>query len=287
MNSLDQSSQTSTQGKIPCTVHVLTLNCAHILRRCLESLKEFDDILICDGNSTDGTLEIAMEYTSHIIKQVDTDEPNYRAKDFSVIRNKCVNEGKYDWNFYIDSDEALPERTAEEIRKIVSSAQVDHYVYKVPNIIMYEGREIKYSVPYPGYQMRLFNRTSGIRYTRTPHSRLQFDEKKYPVGYLKNPWYVIVEHGKRGYDPALNRGHIQLEVDGTKTMRWGHFLYWVVWKRIWGIIKITIKTALLYLRHGFKDTLPPKIEVLRIRYKWLVLYGAVSYRIKRIFATTQ
>lgn len=249
-------------------------------------MKEFDDILICDGNSTDGTLEIAREYTSHIIKQADTEEPNYRLGDFAAARNRCIDEGKYNWNLYIDSDEELPARTADEIRSIVTNPEIRHYVYKVPNKILYEGKEIKYSVPYPGYQMRFLNRLCGARYIRSPHSRPQFDEKKYPVGYLKNPWYVIVEHGKRGYDPALNRGHIQLEVDATKTMKWGHFLYWVVWKRIWGIIKITIKTALLYLRHGFKNTLPPKIEVLRIRYKWLVLYGAVSYRIKRIFHMT-
>jgi glycosyltransferase involved in cell wall biosynthesis len=243
-------------------------------------LTEFDEILVCDGNSTDGTLDIARRFGARIIKQADTDEPNFRLKDFAAARNKCIAEGKYDWNLYIDSDEELPARTAEEIRSIVTAPRIEHYVYKVPNKILYEGREIKYAVPYPGYQMRFLNRKCGAHHERSPHSRLVFDVTKYPVGYLKNPWYVIIEHGKRGYDPEINRGHIQLEIMSTLAMPFGHFMYWVVYKRLVGIVKLLIRTGWLYLRHGFKETLPPRIELLRIKYKWLVLWGALGARIR-------
>ena len=55
--------------KIPCSVGILTLNSGQALRRCLDSLKDFAEIIICDGNSTDNTLEIAREYGAKIVKQ--------------------------------------------------------------------------------------------------------------------------------------------------------------------------------------------------------------------------
>jgi len=268
--------------KILCTVQILTLNSAHILRRCLESVKDFDDILICDGNSTDDTLSIAREYTDHIIKQVETDEPNIRVKDFATLRNKCIVEGRYDWNLYIDTDEELPTRTTEEIRKIVTNPIIEHYIYRLPGHINYNRQEIKHSVAYPGYQMRFMNRKSGIQHTRTPHSRLTFDPKKFSVGTLKNPWFVIIEPGKGNpaYEPAINRGHIQIEIRQSVKNSLGHFLLWAVWRRGLSLINVIIKTFWLYLRHGFKDTLPPWIEFKRIHYKWLLFYGAIKFRIR-------
>ena len=47
-------------NKILCTVAVLTKNSAETLARALESAKEFAEIIVCDGGSTDRTLDIAV-----------------------------------------------------------------------------------------------------------------------------------------------------------------------------------------------------------------------------------
>ena len=46
-------------GKIKCSIGILTLNCEDTLARCLENLRDFDEIIVCDGNSTDKTIGIA------------------------------------------------------------------------------------------------------------------------------------------------------------------------------------------------------------------------------------
>lgn len=267
--------------KIPCTVQIFTLNSGQVLRRCLESLKDFDDILILDGNSTDNTLEIAREFTEHIIKQADTDQPNYRIKDFSVVRNKGIQEGKYDWNFYLDTDEELPKRTAQEIREIVSKSTIEHYVYKLPGHINYNHREIKYSVAYPGYQMRLMNRKSEFQQARTPHHRLAISPGT-SVGVMENPWFVIVEPkgGLQPYEPTVHYSHIQIEIRESSKVPLGEFLYWFVWRKTASLINTILRTVWLYVRHGFKDTLPPSMEFKRIEYKWLLLTGAIRFRLK-------
>jgi glycosyltransferase involved in cell wall biosynthesis len=48
--------------KIRCSVGILTYNSGKNLRRALESVKNFSNIIIADGGSTDDTLQIAAEY---------------------------------------------------------------------------------------------------------------------------------------------------------------------------------------------------------------------------------
>jgi len=60
--------------KIPASVGILTLNSGKTLRRALNSLTDFAEIIVCDGNSTDDTLEIAREYGAKIIRQYDSDD---------------------------------------------------------------------------------------------------------------------------------------------------------------------------------------------------------------------
>ena len=81
-----------SKEKINCSIGILTLNCGDTLERCLKSLKDFREIIICDGNSTDNTLEIAKRYGAKIIKQYDSNEPNLRcAKDKANVRQKNMN----------------------------------------------------------------------------------------------------------------------------------------------------------------------------------------------------
>jgi len=89
-------------NKIPCSVGILTLNSGATLRRCLDSVKDFAEIVICDGNSTDDTLEIAREYGAKIVKQYDSNEPNLRCnKDKANVRQKNMEAASYDWYFFM------------------------------------------------------------------------------------------------------------------------------------------------------------------------------------------
>ena len=83
---------------IPCTVGILTKNSGLSLRRTLESVKDFLEIIICDGGSTDDTIAIAREYGARIVPQnkefLDTD--GY-IQDFSAVRNQTLAAATFDW----------------------------------------------------------------------------------------------------------------------------------------------------------------------------------------------
>ncbi len=261
--------------KIPATVRILTLNSGKVLRTCLESVKDFDEILIFDGNSTDNTVEIAKEYGARIEKQFPgRNEPNILIQDWADVVNRVVQAASHDWVFYIDTDETASPGLIQEIREIASDPEIKHYIYRVPNRIIYKGRIIKYSISYPGYQNRFFNRRSGAKYYGSPHYRLVFDEKKYPLGTLKNPWYVYAEDAHTGVKPHF----VLLDAIKDKDQTWLEFLRWSVFNKLFGIAKILIKGFFLYARHGFKDTLPPRTELSRVKYKALLFWYLMKQR---------
>jgi len=264
------------QNKIPATIRILTLNSEKVLRRCLESCKDFDEILIFDGNSTDKTLQIAGEFGARIEKQFPgRDEPNIPITDWAEMVTRALYAAKYDWVFYLDSDEAMPQGLVEEIRTIVMNPQIEYYVYKIPNRIIYLGREILYATPYPGYQKRLLNRKCGARYEKSPHYHLIYDEKKYKTGATKNPWYVYIDQEEE----PLKKRFIILEALDSKSQNWRQFLYWSIWKKLGTALKIFVKITFMYARHGFKHTLPFRMEFLRVQNKLVLTYYLIRMRI--------
>ncbi|MDR0836201.1 MAG: glycosyltransferase family 2 protein [Tannerella sp.] len=88
------------EGKISVVIH--TYNSEKYLNRVLSSVKDFDEILICDMYSTDHTLEIAQKYNCNIVfhEKCEVPEP---ARDFAI--HSASNE----WVLVVDSDEIVPE----------------------------------------------------------------------------------------------------------------------------------------------------------------------------------
>src|SRR6266851_4660961 len=92
--------------KMQASVTILTKNSGKTLKWALESVKDFDDIIVCDGGSTDDTLEIATSYGAKMIAQ-DKRHLDEKGKiyDYAALHNQMVDAAKHNWIFSLDSDE--------------------------------------------------------------------------------------------------------------------------------------------------------------------------------------
>lgn len=83
------------------SVVIQTYNSEQFLERVLNSVKEFDEIVVCDMYSTDRTIEIARKFDCKIVyhKKTDFCEP---------ARNFAIHSATYDWVLVVDSDEIVP-----------------------------------------------------------------------------------------------------------------------------------------------------------------------------------
>src|SRR3989338_3793266 len=263
--------------KISCSVGILTLNSEKVLRRCLESVKNFSEIIICDGNSIDGTLQIGKEYGCKVIKQYDSEEKNLSCvSDKATVRNKNLDAATNDWYIFLDSDDSLSYDAVDEIRKIVASQENKYLIYKIPMRIFIENRKIECASNYPMYQIRLFNRKTGASFIRPVHERVEFD-RKFKVGTLKGFYDIHWSKGRvDNFWEGTSKFYANYEVEQYKKSSLFFYFKWVLFHRFKIIARIILYSTKNYIFHGLKSSMPPKVELCRIGYNLLIAWGSTK-----------
>lgn len=176
--------------KILATVGILTYNSEKTLERALISVKDFGEIVVCDGGSMDGTRILAERYGARIIEQDHTRRGPIT--DFSAVRNRCLGAARYDWFFWLDADETAEPGLVEEIRDLVRKNPPGSHACRISPRIIYKGRLIEYSSSYPGYQIRFFKRGSGITFRKPIHESIVYPADT-QVHTFRGHWYYYLD----------------------------------------------------------------------------------------------
>lgn len=163
---------------------VVAFNEEKNLQPCLESAKWMDEIVIVDSFSTDGTMDIARQYTDKIFQRP--------WRGFGDQKNYAMDHTSTDWVFILDSDERIPVELQAEIEAVLSAPSKSGPVaYYVPRHNYYFGSLVLHAGCYPDYQLRLFRRGIGHLDDAEPHNKFIFTgESAYlscPLIHLTRP----------------------------------------------------------------------------------------------------
>ncbi|MBI3634353.1 MAG: glycosyltransferase family 2 protein [Candidatus Yonathbacteria bacterium] len=255
-------------NKIPCSIGILTFNSALSLRACIESVREFDDIVICDGGSTDDTVAIANDYGCRVIYQDQCfKNPNNTIADFSGVRNQQLDATRFDWFMFVDSDEYISRELAEEIREVVAKDLSQPSIFMVPRKYVKDKRIIDCATTYPNYQTRFFNKKAVSGFTRSLHEKIE-PKEGFEISKLKNCEYVPLESSQA----LKKRWNRYLEIERNKEgkenfMRWFYsgFMYHMAVSTLYCLRYI----GNLFFCKGNK--MPFSYEVLRLWYNFEVI----------------
>lgn len=155
------------------SVVIIAFNEEANIRRCLESVKWADEIVLVDSASTDQTLEIAGEYG------VIVHRPDWRG--FGPAKREGVAKANGDWILSIDADEEVTPELAKEIRAAVE-AEAGLSGFAMPRRTQFLGRWIYHCGWYPDPVLRLFRKADGNFDEAPVHERVVL---KGSVGRLK------------------------------------------------------------------------------------------------------
>ncbi|MDO8590940.1 MAG: glycosyltransferase, partial [bacterium] len=196
--------------KIRCTVAILTFNSGATIKAALESVKNFTEIIICDGGSTDETLSIARAYGARIIVQApEFKGEGNRISDFSGVRNQTLAVASFPWFFFLDSDELMTPKLEAEVASVISSMR-RAAAFWVPRKYTLEGEIVDCAATYPTKQMRFFHRSAVVGFIKTIHERIEV-KQSVPILNLIN--FMLVPLNP---NPAFHRlkwdRYIDLEI---------------------------------------------------------------------------
>lgn len=134
------------------------------LKRCLESLRWVDEIILIDSNSGDNTLKIARKYRPKIYQ--------FRKKKYLIEEKKNfgIKKATKGWVLIVDADEEITPELKMEILKKVSGAKEDAFMVNFKTFAL--GRFLKGKLWNESKIIRLFRRGKAIYKDIRPHSLL-------------------------------------------------------------------------------------------------------------------
>jgi glycosyltransferase involved in cell wall biosynthesis len=116
------SQATEPSRLLPLTVIIPVRNEARNLPRCLESLREVDEVLVIDSQSTDETCAIAESFGANVVQfRYHGGWPKKRqwAMDTLPIA--------HDWILLLDADEVMTPELSREIQKAIQNPEIIGY----------------------------------------------------------------------------------------------------------------------------------------------------------------
>jgi len=155
-----------------------------LLGRCLESLKELDEIIILDTGSTDGTEQVIRKFAEeHPDTKVDAHFGEYQWNDnFAEARNKAQAYATGDWILVVDADEVLDAKAAD-IRDYVQ--RLDPAIEVVAFWVQSLGGHSRH------HSTRLYRRSEKLYWLSAVHNYLS------KVADIQSDFFV-----RAGYSPA-------------------------------------------------------------------------------------
>ncbi len=249
--------------KLPISVHVLTRNSARTLGRALQSLPPCSEILVVDGGSTDGTVDIARSFGARILEERSGQNglPN-----FAALRNIALRNTTQPWIFILDSDEELSQELRNALMTITASDTPAAFL--VPrHYVDRDGTVVLHASTYPNERVFFFHRDVAEEWIKPVHERIRLKPGT-AIRRLQGTSLAAlptIEEFKE-----KNRRYIAVEVQESRDRGWMHWL-----RRVAHTLRsrtiATVRLLLIWLIPRRGKRLPLRHELLRYWYAWTLL----------------
>ena len=132
------------------SVVINTYNAARHLKEVLDSVKDFDEIVVCDMESTDETVKIAEEYKCKVV--------TFPKKDYvsaEPARTFAIQSATNEWVLVVDADELVTPELRSYLYDYISKENPEAGLW-IPRKNYFMGRFMHST--YPDYLLRFFVR---------------------------------------------------------------------------------------------------------------------------------
>ncbi|MFH1424513.1 MAG: glycosyltransferase family 2 protein [archaeon] len=182
---------------------ILTRNSEKGLRKALESVKWADEIVIVDGFSKDGTLNLCKKYGCKIYQR--------KFEGFDKEKNFAISKCSYEWIFELDSDEVLDKQIQKNIQETLKNPRYDAYYLKRND----------YFLKRPLVTLKLIRlyKKGILHYEGATHEVAGFD-KGVKIGMLKGHCYHYANDTDALFQ-MVNRWDVETEREIVSSARFG------------------------------------------------------------------
>jgi glycosyltransferase involved in cell wall biosynthesis len=124
--------------RLPVGVIIAARNEAHNLARCLDALRNFEEVYVIDSHSTDATAEIAADYRAKVV-QFDYRGGWPKKRQWALDTLPLI----YSWVLLLDADEVMTPELEAEIAHAITNPALDGY--RIALEMHFLGRPLRHS----------------------------------------------------------------------------------------------------------------------------------------------
>ncbi len=132
------------------SVLIIAQNNEATIERTLRSVSNFDQIVVIDGGSTDGTVNLAKKYGAKVVF--------HPFKSFPDQRNFSLTQAEHEWCLVVDSDEEVSPELHKELCSITKSPS-SALLYRIVRTEYLLGQENIHGYGRSDYQERFFKKS--------------------------------------------------------------------------------------------------------------------------------
>ncbi len=254
----------SVEKRLPLSVAIITLNEAHNLPRCLESIRGFaTEIVVVDSGSTDRTREVSERFGA--VFKVNP-WPGYVAQK-NVALLLCTQP----WILFLDADEAASPELARNIRQLFTGGEPREQGFFCNRLNFYLGQWIRHAW-YPEWRLRLVRGKQARWVGLDVHEKLEVDGTTrrlagdlfhYPFASLQDHFQNTLKYARLAADSFERSG---------RTCRW----YQAVFSPWMAFLKV------LVVRNGWRDGWRGWVIA---GAKWMNVFAKYAFLLERQWST--
>lgn len=213
---------------------ILAKNEEQNIAACIKTVLFCDEVLVIDDFSTDQTKAIAEKLGARVIQR--SMDGDWGGQQTFAIRN-----AKHEWVLFVDADERISEKLAEEIKEVVAKGEKNAYWIKRENKFYYN--KATHGILRPDYVNRLFPaENSYVEGYVHPEIKAPYPNKK-----LQNVMYHYTYDNWNQYFNKFNNYTKLAAEKYKKSGKHCSFFKDIVLRPIWAFIKV------YFLNLGFLD----------------------------------
>lgn len=135
------------------SVIIGTYNSARYLRKVIDQVKDYDEVLIYDKGSTDDTVAIARDAGCTVLNMEDCGDDAFSS------HNNAIHQAKNDWILFLRPNELAPKALKQYLDRFITTAGDAHGLF-IPRRNFLMDKEDHNN--YPDFQLRFFHRGGTI-----------------------------------------------------------------------------------------------------------------------------
>lgn len=218
------------------SVVINTYNAQIYLEKVLDSVSQFDEIVVCDMESTDSTVSIAEKYHCKIVTF-----PKAEHKSAEPARTFAIQSATSPWILVVDADEIVPEKLRKALYQHISQEHAAEGLY-IPRTNLFMGKYMHCA--FPDYQLRFFIRegTTWPPYVHT-FPMINGRTEKLP----KDKSLAFIHLANDNIRTIIEKDNRYSDNDVEKKAKKNYGIGALIWRPIWRFFKCYL------LEGGFKD----------------------------------